>query len=330
MIKSQELNMKQDKLVSVITINYGHSKETIDCINSVLSSTYENFVVILIDNGSEHEDYKKLQDGVSDERVKIVRQEPNIGYVGGINLGIIESGKYDPDFYLIMNNDTLIDKKAIEELLITAVKYDNGAIVTGKVYNMDKKDTLQYVGQWCRNSKNLDFPPYIKGGRELDNGQYDNEMELGMADDIFWLIPKKIFQVVGFYSTDFFLYGEQNDYALRVKRNGFKLIYTPKAKIWHYHHLTTAGGDLKSLKVYYWQSYADLLLFIKYLSFFRFILRYFKRLLRDLVKILIFKINKSKAHERSFRLAKIRLLALWYFTKWVFHRKQNTGFNPVE
>ena len=232
------------KKVSVITINYNHSKETLDCLNSILQSTYSNIDVIIVDNGSEIEDYQRLYNKVSNPKVHIVRQNKNSGYVGGVNSGLKEAQKYLPEYFLILNNDTVIDKNAISELVKTAEKHNNNAIVSGKVYIMDEPETLQYIGQWTKNMKKLSFPSYVKDGHELDLGQYDKEIKLGMSDDICWLLPYNIFKNVGYYSTDFFLYGEQNDYAIRAIKMGFYLIYTPHSKIWHYCHLTTSGGDI--------------------------------------------------------------------------------------
>ena len=100
------------------------------------------------------------------------------------------------------------------------------------------------------------------------------------------------------------------------------------SKIWHYHHLTSAGGDLKSLKVHYWRSYAMLVLKYKHLNKLRFIILYFDFLLRNIVKFLLYSLLNSKIDK--FRKSKINFLVFKYFTKWVLTKKKpNTGFNPV-
>ena len=314
--------------IAIITINYNHSKETLECVESILQSTYTDFRLFLVDNGSEIDDYNKLCSSIYDERVQIVRQQPNIGYVGGVNLGLKEASKQNLDYYLIMNNDTILDKKAIIELLNTARKYRDQAIVSGKVYNIDEPDSLQYIGQWCRNKNKLDYQPYVKGGKEKDIGQFDEEIELGMADDVFWLVPKQIFKKIGYYSTDFFLYGEQNDYALRALKEGFKLIYTPKAKIWHYHHLTTSGGDVRSNKILYWQTNATLLLAYKHLAFIWFLRFYFRLFGKSFAKFLLSTFKSKTVNDKS--IQKTKLLVIKYFTLWFFSdRTPNEGFNPV-
>lgn len=313
------------KHVGVITINYNHSKETLECVETILKSDYKAFNVYVVDNGSDMEDYEKLKEVLVDPRVELIRLKDNVGYVGGVNAGLEHVCKSSADLFLIMNNDTLIDVKAISALVECSNKYQNKAIITGKVYNIDEPDTLQYVGQWCKDKRKLDYPPYVKGGKEIDVGQYDEERELGMSDDIYWLLPRTIFDIVGYYSTDFFLYGEQNDYALRAINNGYKLIFTPKAKLWHYHHLTTSGGDLKSFKVFYWRSFAYLLLSFKHLSTLSFLRVFFKYAFKNSYKRVMLLVFKKEKYSRE----KVKSLAIFYFMIWIVgNRKPNDGFNP--
>ena len=52
--------------------------------------------------------------------------------------------------------------------------------------------------------KKVGFSALCKNGRELDTGQYDKEIELDMTDDMSWLLPRQVFERVGYYSTNFF------------------------------------------------------------------------------------------------------------------------------
>ncbi|MDD4729967.1 MAG: glycosyltransferase family 2 protein [Dysgonamonadaceae bacterium] len=313
------------KKVVVITLNYNHAQLTIDCVNSVLKSSFEDFVVLVVDNGSAAEDYEVLLSAFDSSNIEITRIEKNVGYVGGVNHGLKEALKYNPGYFLIMNNDTLLDNLAIKSLVDIAIEYDNNAIVSGKVYNMDEPNTLQYIGQECVNANKFQYVAYVKGMGELDTGQYDRVIEMGMLDDIFWLLPRKTFDAVGYYSTDFFLYGEQNDYAFRAIKAGFRLIYTPNAKIWHFGKMTTADGAKFSPKVSYWQSYATMVLAFQQLSliyFFRLYFKYIYGILKGIFNCL----HKNKKDSLSNYIA--RLIGVLYFTFWIFHRKPNNGFNP--
>src|ERR1035437_422577 len=177
--------------VIVLTLNYNQNDYTIKCINSLINSSYNYYNVLLIDNGSTEENYLQLQRELNkDSRIILKRLMQNCGYVGGINYGLEEGIKLDPDYFLIMNNDTSIDKNAISELVRTSKEYENKAIVSGKAYNYDEPNKLQLVGFKIVNNKLLIYEKI--GIDEIDHGQYDKILEMDNLDDIFWLIPARL------------------------------------------------------------------------------------------------------------------------------------------
>ncbi|GGH74533.1 glycosyltransferase family 2 protein [Phaeocystidibacter marisrubri] len=314
-------------MITAITLNYNQNDYTSKCALSVLESVGEDIHLVVIDNGSTEDNFRELKSllPLDDSRLTVHRIVDNIGYVGGVNVGLkIAFEQRNSDYTLVMNNDTIIDSKAITELIQTAKKHDNKAIVSGKVYNYDEQDTLQFIGNGKGKTGLLDFPAFVKNRREKDLGQYDQEMEMGMIDDIFWLIPKLVFDQVGYYSNYFFLYGEQNDYALRAVKAGNKLIYTPNAKIWHKGKVTTADGDSNSPKIEYWRSFAVMKIAVlhfsgadskKLLSQWK-----YKRTLKVMIWILT---GKSK-----FSSLKAHLLAIKHFKFWNKVRYVDNGYNP--
>ena len=278
--------------VGIITVNFNQFEYTVDCINSILGSDFQNFQVALIDNGSREEIKRKLSTKYLDsQKVNLFSLKDNNGYAAGVNNGFRLLQDYSPDYFLIMNNDTIIDSQAIEKLIQASKRHTDNAIVSGKVYNFKPKDHLQYIGQKIDPRGGLNQVSIIKNRNEKDLGQYDFEIELGMLDDIFWLIPKNIYNSVGMYSEDFFMYGEQNDYAFRALEKGFKLIYTHDAKIWHKGGGSTSSNKDLSPRIQYWKNLASFkLAFLhlprnKYLrfSFFSFIRMLAKQFLLFLI-----------------------------------------------
>ena len=277
--------------VVVITINYNQTEYTNECIKSLFNSDYKSFEIILVDNGSELVNFNAIKNELyefSESNLHLKRLNNNVGYVKGINFGLSEAAKLNPDFILILNNDTLIDSSSIRMLVEVAETHSRKAIVSGKVFHYHEEDILQYIGQYKDPDGGINQQAIVDNQYEKDKGQYDIEMEVGMLDDIFWLIPMKLYESIGGYSEYFYLYGEQNDYALRAISSGFKLIYTPQAKLWHKGGITTSDGDKKSARIEYWKKMAVLKLSILHLnkeratSFFR------KWFLRESIKSIIY------------------------------------------
>ena len=218
--------------VVIITINYNQTLYTVDCINSILDSDYNNYKLLLVDNGSTVSQIDLLDELMpDDERILLTKIKKNIGYVGGVNHGLREATVFKPDYYIIMNNDTVIHKTSISSLVKCCDKHHKKAIVAGKVYEYDERNRVQSIGTIFTDKRYLREKSPGKG--EIDSGQYDFEMEMDMLDDILWLIPARLINEIGFYSDHFYFGGEQADFALRAKKNGYKLIYTPDSKIWH-------------------------------------------------------------------------------------------------
>lgn len=309
--------------VSAILVNYNKSLITIECVNSLLKTQGVNINIIVVDNSTIQSERQLLKDALSENACIICKNE-NVGYVKGVNSGIAKSLQSVYDYLLILNNDTIIAPDAVSNLCLTAQKYNNKCIVSGKVYNIDNPDTLQYIGQWCRSKKKLDYPPYIDNNNNFDTGQWDKEMEMDMIDDIFWLLPIDLVRNVGFYCEDFFMYGEQNDYALRAKEKGYKLVYTPTAKIWHYHHLSSDDKESGYPSIQYWKSYSIFLLAYRHLSRVDFL--YF--VVNGLVKshFSLFKSMLKKDKNINIKIATMR--GQYLFLLWIMKLRSKSINNP--
>ncbi|HPI68629.1 MAG TPA: glycosyltransferase family 2 protein [Bacteroidales bacterium] len=307
-------------MVAIITINYNLHIHTIQCVNSVLDSDYTNLMVFVIDNGSVKGDYQILVNAYSDNpKVQVFRIEKNCGYVRGVNYGLEISARELPDYYLIMNNDTIIDKSAITELVNVAKRHNNQAIVSGKVYYYDHPDILQHTGVMFTDKRYL--TTYYPGRNEKDTGQCDIESERDSLDDVFWLLPYGLVQDVGLYCDYFFLYAEQGDYARRAKNLGYKLIYTPHAKLWHKESMTAGDGNPKALPVYYYRGQGRFVFQFRHLK-----TKYFVQITLKNLFTIIARIVLRTGYERKKSIALLRGY-LWGF-KWMFYKKPNSGYNP--
>lgn len=313
-------------MVAIITLNYNQNDYTIKCVESILKSKYANFKLFLIDNGSTEYNYNVLKKSISiNHKIELCRIDKNRGYVGGINYGLKIANLNNPDYYLIMNNDTIIDENAISELVRTNQYFKNKAIVSGKVYHYDKPNILQDIGLVFSNKKALKFSRI--GLDEQDRGQYDQVVERDLLDDVFWLFSSNLYNSIGGYSTYFWFNAEQADFGLRAKKNGYKLIFTPEAKLWHKGSISIGGRD-RNPKLAYWHVQSTLIFRYLHLSKFEFGIQYMKLIISVISsysKVIKEKFNGGKL---DFDYPNAKLSGLWYFIKWFFLRNENIGNNP--
>ncbi len=236
--------MKHPK-VFVLVLSFNGKHLLPDALSSYLANDYPNFSVVVIDNGSSDGTMRFVKSNFP--QIKIIRTEMNLGYSGGFNLGLKYAfGENEAQYALITNNDVKVDKKVISELVKVAETDRKIGFVTGKVYYYDRPEVLQTVGK-------MDDPIKWNGehiGRgEIDRGQYDEIYERYFIDDIFTLVRKAVFTDTKGYDTEFFLEAEEYDWQARAKKLGYKIMYTPYAKIWHKESITI--GKTSPLKAYY-------------------------------------------------------------------------------
>jgi hypothetical protein len=85
---------------------------------------------------------------------------------------------------------------------------------------------------------------------EVDHQQYEKVEETEIATGCCMLIRKEVFRKVGLFEDKYFLYYEDSDLCMRVKRKGFKILYVPSSIIWH-KNAGSAGGSGSQLQDYY-------------------------------------------------------------------------------
>jgi len=181
------------KKVIVLILSYNGKQLLEDSVSSYLANDYENFEVVVIDNGST--DGTKEYVEKNWPKVRVLRTEKNLGYSGGFNFGLEYAfDQKTADYVLITNNDVRADSRVISELVQTGESDPKIGFVTGKVYFYDQPDTLQTVGYY---EDKLRWVGGHSGANEKDQGQYDRIEERFFSDDIFMLVKKKLYDEVG-------------------------------------------------------------------------------------------------------------------------------------
>ena len=242
--------------IAIVVLNYNGKENTLACINSIKKLNKSNYKVelIVVDNASNDgssEALSKIKD------ITLVKNDKNLGYSGGNNIGIKHALSLGSEYILILNNDTIVEKSLIINLINSAKK---GDIVSPKIYfakgfefhkNRYKKEDLGKV-IWYAGGK-IDWQNVIGihiGVDEVDHGQFSKRLEINLATGACILIRRQVFKKIGFFDEKYFLYLEDMDFCVRAKRAGFKIIFEPKAILWH-KNASSGGGSGSGLQDYY-------------------------------------------------------------------------------
>lgn len=216
-------------LVSIVLVNFNGYSDTVECVKSIKSITYENYKIVVVDNGSTNRDDEAI--AFLKKNTFYVQSNKNLGFAGGNNLGIkFSTDKFSPDYYLLLNNDTIVKKDFLEFLIISAVNNYNAGIICGKIYYFNKPNIIWFAGgSFDKKTAMADHINYNK----VDSNFKAFEQEIEFATGCLMLLPKLTIEKVGYLDEEYFLYAEDTDYSRRVRNNGLKIIYNNSSIIYH-------------------------------------------------------------------------------------------------
>lgn len=246
--------------VFISILNFNGADETIQCLETLQKLEKHNFSisVVVVDNGSTKE-FNVKENSYKNLNLKIIGSQVNTGFSGGHNVGIKYAINNGADFIMILNNDTTVEKSLVKELLEPFMNDSGVGITVPKMYfskghefhkerysEGDRGKVLWYAGgitDW-KNMINSH-----RGVDEVDSGQYGEVAETEFASGACIMIKKEVFEKVGMFDERYFLYYEDADLNIRIKKAGYKIMYVPKAVLWHNNAASSSSGSL--LQDYY-------------------------------------------------------------------------------
>lgn len=241
-----EDNAMKHGLIAIILVNYNGFDDTVACVQSILKSKYKEYKIILVDNGSDDKE-RILEDRFLKTNTDIVISETNLGFSGGNNIGIqYAKEKYDPEYYLLLNNDTVIVDNTLSELVSHSNLVEKTGLVTGKIYYYSKPKTTWYAGGIFNFNTGIADQP--SAGISLHK-EINGCVEVTFVTGCVMLLHKSVLTQIGLLDEEFFLYAEDTDYCCRIMQAGYKLVYVPSAII--YHKVSASAGKQSDMQQYY-------------------------------------------------------------------------------
>lgn len=207
----------------IITINYNSSENTIKLLESLKNQTDKDFEIIVVDNNSD--DVSKLMDyKTAETNVIYLKNNHNLGYSGGNNVGIKKALQNGADWVLLLNNDTWVESSFMTSLKaslevkegIVGLAIDEApsassgqakTVYAGKIEWL--KPTLIHITMFNIVSPQV----YAIGGAML--------------------IHRNVFDKIGFLDENYFLYFEDADFCERARKSGIQISFLSEIKISH-------------------------------------------------------------------------------------------------
>ena len=236
--------------LSIITVNFNGLEDTSALIETIPQT--DGVEVIVVDNGSRADEGSVLQQRYP--WITVVRSSKNLGFAGGNNLGIKAAhGKY---LYFI-NNDTLLKTKGekcelrseffFQPLIDRLESAPHIGAVCPKIRFSWDNNPIQYAGYTPLSSVTLRNQPI--GFGEDDCGQYDKPHPTPYAHGAAMMVKREAIENAGLMPECFFLYYEELDWSMMIRRAGYDIWYEPACTIFHKESKST--GQNSPLRTYY-------------------------------------------------------------------------------
>lgn len=233
------------------------------CLRSIYRSRPKiNSEVIVVNDGSEDGTSQMIKQEFP--RVRLVENPTNLGFTKANNQALkISRGRYA----LVLNADTVVLNRALEKMVKFMDAHPDVGMLSGKLLNFDKtlqrccaKTTPNLLTELLENFfidrlLNKLFPTWSYPGKFLLTAkEHNEEREVGCISGACMMVRREAVDEVGLFDERFFIYREDSDWSYRFKQSGWKLYYTPEAKIIHYRGQTSRKWEDKGIN-YFMESY---------------------------------------------------------------------------
>ncbi|MGJ0997194.1 glycosyltransferase [Enterococcus casseliflavus] len=248
------------KTIGILILNYLAFQDTIECVESLMNQTFKKIDILIVDNDSPNDSFKRLSDNFEDsEQVTVVKMKENLGFARGNNFGLSLFRKKGIERVLVINGDTLLeDRTYLEKLASISYNKDIGMIGTKIItrdgknqntlnVNLKKKADLVFhrmILLLLESSLRLNIYPHLKKLMTLRDNAYQSvsfsvetqeildPYEKTLHGAAIFFTENYLRYYIGFY-PETFLYNEEDYLAILCQRLGYKQLYIPSLSIYH-------------------------------------------------------------------------------------------------
>lgn len=214
-------------MVSIIILSYNTKYLLKSCLDSIfINLSGFSPEVIVVDNTSSDGSAEMVRRNF--RKAIVLESEKNLGFAAGNNLG---AQRASGDFLLFLNSDTQILDNKIIDLVKLLEKDKSIAAAGGELKDLDGN----YQRSFCKFYNVFDIFFLLFGGRnfELKRFQTKNIREVDWITGAFMLVRKSIFDQIGGFDKNFFMYIEDMELCFRIKKKGYKVLFVPQVAISH-------------------------------------------------------------------------------------------------
>ena len=224
---------------SIVILNYNGGKDVIECLESVRNIDYPRYEIIVVDNASTDNSVESIRKKFPE--VKIIRNESNLGFAEGNNVGIREANSH---YVMLLNDDAVVGKNILKDLTAAIEERKNIGMAGPMILYYNDPDRIWFAG----GRVNL-FGYASNWGKGLARRSCSSPRLVDFLSGCSVLIKKEVIDKIGLLDAEYFLYFEDVDFCFRAKKAGYECLYVPSPTVWH---KVTASWITNPVQAYYY------------------------------------------------------------------------------
>lgn len=217
--------------IFTVIINWNGRDDLLKCVGSIKNLDYpqDRYKILVVDNASTDGSWEQLERIHPD--ILLIKNPKNAGYVRAVNQGIEFGLNSGVDYIWIFNNDVVVDKGTLRELVKAGEGNDRIGVIAPVIYSSAHPQVIDHAGYkinfWIGWMKKLKY------GKEIFSRPSakveDVDSVLGCSN----LVKTSVFKKIGTLMPIYGLYFEETDFNTRARQKGFRVVIVKEAKVWH-------------------------------------------------------------------------------------------------
>lgn len=233
--------------VGVVVLNWNGREVLRDCLRSLAGTTYRALDVIVVDNGSCDGSCELV--AAEFPNAILIRNAENAGFCAGNNQGVSKALERKCDYFLILNNDTLLHSECIGRLVARAESDRGIAAVSPQIRFRRPGERIWFAGGtfnfWTGRNGHI-------GYRKRYRARWNVPKPMDFICACAMLVSREAWQEIGGFDEVFFRSAEDLDWSLRARRAGYRLLYEPEALVWHCESFDILHNDGRARQMYFY------------------------------------------------------------------------------
>ncbi len=236
-----------EPFLTIIVLTYNTRDVVVRCLESFYTHALASgWQVIVVDNGSTDDTVGIVVQQFPN--VKIIRSDKNLGFAAGMNLGLKEA---TGQVIVLMNSDVLASAETLRGAAEALLAQPEVGALSPLLRTPDGKPQAFAFGKdqspWYLFRRGLKA---LLGLGPMHRWDVERPLEVDWVSGACMLVRREVVEQVGLLDEQFFLYFEDNDWCLRMRRAGWRILYDPRFEVVHVGGASLPQRDQAS-QIYY-------------------------------------------------------------------------------